>query len=123
MNIQADEFKGYISTCGSCINFKHFMGEAGFCSIAEHNCVCMDPCVMIDMWDTKCDKWSGKSNLFEDIETSITGCTCPYCDYISESNPIIRGEVEFDDFEGTYFWDEVHECSRCGNLYRLENGT
>jgi hypothetical protein len=80
----------------------------------------MDPCVMINMWDTKCNQWSGKSNLFEDIETSITGCTCPYCDYISESNPIIRGEMEFDDFEGTYSWNEVHECSRCGNLYRLE---
>lgn len=123
MNPLADELKGYITTCGSCINFKHFAGEAGFCGIADYNCVCKNPKAIIDMWDSKCEKWVINPKLISDIEISITGCTCPYCDYISESNPIIRGELEFDDFNGTYSWDEVHECSHCGNLYRLENGT
>jgi hypothetical protein len=47
----------FLLCCGSCLNFIHFMAEAGFCKIAECNCVCKNPKAMIDMFDDKCDKW------------------------------------------------------------------
>lgn len=42
--------------CGSCNNFLPFHAEAGFCNIAEDNCICKNPHAMINMFDPKCEK-------------------------------------------------------------------
>lgn len=118
-----DEFKHLIITCGSCIHFEYFHGETGFCAIAEDNCVCNNPYAMIDIWDNKCDKWILNPREIEGIKRSASGFTCPYCERVSNLKPIVKGEIEFSDFEGTYSWDEVHECTRCENLYVIQNGT
>jgi len=52
------EKEDFLKRCGSCLNFISFMGEAGFCQIAECNCLCKNPKAMIDMFDNKCDKWT-----------------------------------------------------------------
>jgi hypothetical protein len=51
------ETEAFMKCCGSCINFASYMATAGFCKIAECNCICKNPKAMIDMFDTKCDKW------------------------------------------------------------------
>jgi len=118
-----DEFKHLINTCGSCIHFEYFHGEAGFCAVAEDNCVCNNPLAMIDIWDKKCVNYFIKPLIVEDIMKSVTNFTCPYCERVSDLKPLARTEIEFSDSEGTYSWDEVHECTRCKNLYILQNGT
>jgi hypothetical protein len=55
-NLQ-EERNNFLEKCGSCLNFKFFMAEAGFCKISECNCICKNPKAMIDMWDDKCNKW------------------------------------------------------------------
>lgn len=120
-----DEFKNCITTCGSCANFVHFAGEAGYCSVAENNCICVNPCAMIDIWDNKCDKWEIDPRMMEDLMRAISGYTCPYCEQVSEMKPLVRTLPELIERSGEpYFeWDEIHECSRCSNLYILRNGT
>jgi hypothetical protein len=118
-----NEFKTAMTLCISCLHFNYFMAEAGFCEIAENNCICTNPAAMINMWDNKCDQWILNPREIEEIKRSISGFTCPYCEQVSNLKPIVRGEMEFTDFEGTYSWDEVHECTRCENLYVLQNGT
>ncbi len=119
----SDEFKSIIAVCGSCANFVFFMAEAGFCGIAEDNCLCSNPKAMIDMWDKKCDEWTLNPRELEEIVDSISGFTCPYCEQVSEMRPIAKTKVEFLEDQGTYEWDEVHECKRCNNLYIIKNGT
>ena len=51
------EHQMWLTCCGSCINFMHYMAEAGFCKMAECNCVCKNPKAMISIWDDKCEKW------------------------------------------------------------------
>lgn len=51
------EYEDYLLRCGSCIHFASFMAEAGFCKLAECNCVCKNPKAMIDIWTDKCEKW------------------------------------------------------------------
>lgn len=111
--------------CGSCVHFQYYQGEAGFCDIAENNCICTNPKAMIDIWDNKCKKWTVSPRLIEDIKRSASGFTCPYCERVSDLRPIAKTETEFVERNGDtcYVWDEVHKCTRCNNLYVLENGT
>lgn len=51
------ETEAFKTVCGSCDYFIQYMGEAGFCELAECNCLCENPNVMIDMWDKKCSRW------------------------------------------------------------------
>ena len=51
------EKEDFLLCCGSCLNFSSFYAEAGFCKIADCNCVCKNPKAMIDMFDEKCEKW------------------------------------------------------------------
>ena len=51
------EREDFLQRCGSCLNFQPFMAEAGFCKIAECNCLCKNPKAMIDMWDDRCEEW------------------------------------------------------------------
>jgi hypothetical protein len=51
------EYESGLECCLSCDNFISFMAEAGFCKVAECNCICKNPKAMIDMWNKRCDKW------------------------------------------------------------------
>ncbi len=51
------EREDFLQRCGSCLNFQPFMAEAGFCKIAECNCLCKNQKAMIDMWDDRCEEW------------------------------------------------------------------
>jgi len=51
------ETEAFMQCCGTCLNFASYMTTAGFCKIAECNCICKNPKAMIDMFDPKCDKW------------------------------------------------------------------
>lgn len=57
------ETEAFNKVCGSCTHFISLMGEAGLCSIAENNCLCKNPKVMIDMWNNKCEKHEIKMPL------------------------------------------------------------
>jgi hypothetical protein len=51
------EEEDFLQRCGSCLYFITFRAEAGFCELAECNCICRNPKAMIDIWDNKCEKW------------------------------------------------------------------
>lgn len=53
-----EEKESFLNNCGSCLKFVPFMESAGFCDIAECNCLCKNPKVIIDMFDDKCDNWA-----------------------------------------------------------------
>lgn len=120
-----DELISYLACCGSCVHFEYFHGEAGFCDIAENNCICVNPNAMIDIWDNKCEKWSIDPRIIEDIKRSTSGFTCPFCEMVTDLRQLAKTETEFVERNGDmcYAWEELHKCKRCGNFYILENGT
>jgi len=43
----------YLQCCGSCKNFKYYLGSSGFCT----NITTDNNIIFIDIMDTRCEKW------------------------------------------------------------------
>lgn len=56
-----EEVEQFKQCCGSCIEFTSFHATAGFCKLEKCRCICKNPKLMIDMFDSKCDKWKYNS--------------------------------------------------------------